>query len=179
MNQEARTALTVLSPAVAIAALFLLPAWRPWQRGEQLVRNGFWGGPCALGLGFLAAFFVVAGTRGVQLQDRWHWIAPIVLAAAGLGFIASFRRVKFGPDLISTFLLTIACAVLLHPPAVAGEPIYWKMGLGAAAALTLLMLEPIAKRLRLLATPPPRLPKSHGSETKELRAHLHFPGRSQ
>ena len=134
MNQEARTALPLLLPALAAALAFFLAAWRPWQWAAP-VRNGHWGGAVALGVGFIIAFITLAGSRGLRLTDRWHWIALMATVAASLGLAASLWRPGFALRLATGAVMAVSVGSLLHPPASAAHPFAWKAALAILAFL--------------------------------------------
>jgi hypothetical protein len=152
MNQEARQALTVLLPAMVTAAAVLLAAWRPWQRAAR-VEHGDWGGALAVGLGFIAAFYFVAGARGFQLHERWHWLWMIANAAMALGVVASFARANSLMKILSGTALAGATGALFMPPGSAANPVLWKAGLGASVLMVWMMSEPLAQRRRGVAMP--------------------------
>ena len=145
MSQEAQQALKVIGPAMVIAAATLSIAWQPWQR-QPRIEHGYWGGAVALGLGFIAAFYFVAGTRGFQLQDRWHWLWMIANAAMALGVIASAVRANSLMRMLAGTVLAIATAVLFQPPLSAANTTVWKAGLGAAVFVLWLLGESLALR---------------------------------
>src|SRR5690554_3982251 len=91
MSHEVQTAIRTLAPAMAAGLVVLLAAWRPWRR-SPLAADGHWGNPVAFALGFLAAFVMVAGTRGFMLHERWHWLWLIACASAILGVISACSR---------------------------------------------------------------------------------------
>lgn len=153
MSQEAITALKVLAPAMGVAIIVLSLAWRPWQRRSAQVQHGYWGGPIALGLGFLAAFFVIAGPRGFLLKDRWHWMAAIVGASVVLGLIAALWRAVPIVRFMATVALAFATGALLQPPATVANPLYWKLAFGAVVLVSAQPLGIIALKHRGIALP--------------------------
>lgn len=152
MGHEARQAMTVLVPAMIAAAAVLLASWRPWQRATR-VEHGYWGGAAALGAGCLAAFYFVAGGRGFQLHERWHWLWMIASAAMGLGLIASFVRANLLMKILSGIALAGATAALFMPPRSAANPLVWKAGLGASVLIFWMLSEPLANKRRGVSLP--------------------------
>jgi len=140
-------------PAFAIAAAIMLIAWWPRHRKATAGANPRWAAPIALGLGFLIAFTIVAGQRGWMLAERWHWLAPIVMAATVLGVIAGLMCQRAAPQWICAALAAVATAGLLHVPPGASHPLMWKLATGGLMFGAWICAETLAARRPGVSTP--------------------------
>lgn len=149
---------TVAVPG-AIAALFLLAAWRPW-RSKNAILNGFWGGAA----GFATAYAVghmlnmgrLPGLPPTQVQD---WLPYLAACAAAVGFLATLRLVPGWAHVVTMGLLGAAGAgVIIGALAEASRPGMGQIGLIVAAtgvfvAAGVWSFDQLAERVRGAAPP--------------------------
>ncbi len=146
MPEEARIALPVLLASLVTTAAILLLGWTFGRRGA-VEQRGRWALPLALGLGFAAAFAVIAQWRGIQLAERWHWLLPMAMSAMVLGIITAVWRSSSIIQITAIALVMSAVGGLLfHPPPIVEQPWMWKAGLAALILVSWMNLEGLAAR---------------------------------
>ena len=147
--EELNIAIPVLWPSIAIALLFMLVAWWPARnpaKKSHPVANAYWAGAAAIGIAFVVSFLVILnGWPGFQPKQSWQWLLHIGAVGAVAGVFAAFF-----PQLIARFAiaLVLAWAVgwVFHAPRIIEPQLAWKVGVGAAAFVFLITVEPLASR---------------------------------
>jgi hypothetical protein len=152
MSQEALKALGATWPAVAVAALCMIIAWRPWRCNDGLW-GGSWGSVAALGLGFIASFVAMNGWPGYPTPQRWQRLVFIGAAATAAGLVAALMQPR-GAWRIGLGLAACASAArLIDPPPAFANTGIWKAALGIGSGVLWLGLEPLAERRRGASMP--------------------------
>jgi len=81
---------TVAMP-LGIAIVCMIIAWRPWQReGRESIR-GFWGGPLAIGLGYLVGHVAINQWPNWPPAQPTDFLFLIAVAAIVVGLLESAR----------------------------------------------------------------------------------------